>query len=99
MSEPEWIHEEYEPKPATKKQKLILNISLGLALPFCIWAGWFELSRAQTGNWRAWVYTFEWPFFGGVCIYLWNRLRKGDIPKIPKLNLPYTITDENEADK
>jgi hypothetical protein len=49
------------------------------------WVGWFKFSRAQSGNWRAWVYyTFEWPFFGGVVIYLWRRLMHGDIPKIPK---------------
>ncbi len=98
MSEPEWIHEDIEPKPVTKKQKLLLDITLGIALPFCIWAGWFEFSRAHSGNWRAWVYTFEWPFFGVVCIYLWKRLRKGDVPRLPKPNLPYTINDEDEID-
>ena len=30
--------------------------------------------------------TFEWPFFAGVAFYLWRRLTKGDIPRIPRPN-------------
>lgn len=57
-----------------------------VAVPFCMWAGWFEWGRAHQGNWRAWVYTFEWPFFGAIAIYIWRRLTKGDLPKIPRPN-------------
>lgn len=83
---PEWVTNDSQTPPVTKKQKRLLNISLFIALPFCLWAGWFEFGRAQTGNWRAWVYTFEWPFFAGVAFYLWRRLTKGDIPRIPRPN-------------
>ena len=86
-NEPDWLHDD-TPKPVTRRQKIVLDIVLAISLPFCLWAGWFEFTRAQNGNWRAWVYSFEWPFFGGVAIWLWRRLRRGDIPKIPKPRLP-----------
>jgi hypothetical protein len=81
--EPAWIHE-VGTHPISEKQKKWLTIAMLVAVPFCLWAGWFEFGRAQHGNWRAWVYTFEWPFFGAIAIYLWRRLTKGDLPKIPR---------------
>jgi len=84
---PDWVSDGSATPPVTNKQKRILTISLFIVVPFCLWAGWFEFGRAQSGNWRAWVYTFEWPFFAGVSLYLWRRLSKGDVPRIPRPNL------------
>jgi hypothetical protein len=84
---PEWVNNDSATPPITNKQKRILNFSLFIVMPFCLWAGWFEFGRAQNGNWRAWVYTFEWPFFAGVALYLWRRLSRGDIPQIPRPDL------------
>jgi hypothetical protein len=87
-NEPAWIHEKAEGTvPVSAKAKMWLTIGLVVVFPFCIWAGWFEFGRAHQGNWRAWVYTFEWPFFGAIAIYLWRRLIKGDVPKIPRPDL------------
>jgi hypothetical protein len=84
---PDWIHEEDgEPKPISDKGKRWITVAMVFAVPFCMWAGWFEWGRAHQGNWRAWVYTFEWPFFGAIAIYIWRRLTKGDLPKIPRPN-------------
>ncbi|NBW59093.1 MAG: hypothetical protein EBR41_00745, partial [Crocinitomicaceae bacterium] len=77
---PDWVANDSATPPITNKQKRILNISLFVVVPLCLWIGWFEFGRAQDGNWRAWVYTFEWPFFAGVSFYLWRRLTKGEIP-------------------
>lgn len=90
---PDWVSDNSATPPVTDRQKRILNISLFIVVPFCLWAGWFEFGRAQSGNWRAWVYTFEWPFFAAVSLYLWRRLSKGDIPHIPRPNLE-TVDDE-----
>ncbi len=84
---PEWVTNDSATPPITAQQKRRLNISLFVVVPLCLWAGWFEFGRAQDGNWRAWVYTFEWPFFAGVSFYLWRRLTKGDIPRIPRPDL------------
>ena len=96
---PEWVTNDSETPPVTAKQKRILNISLFIVVPFCLWAGWFEFGRAQSGNWRAWVYTFEWPFFAVVSFYLWRRLTKGDIPRIPRPDLKALADEADGKDK
>ena len=93
---PDWVQNNEELKPLTPKQKRYFLAVLAVVIPFCIWAGWFEFGRAQEGNWRAWVYTFEWPFFAGVSYYLWRRLSKGDIPRIPRPDLK-ALADEADG--
>jgi hypothetical protein len=90
---PQWVLDESDPtknsvpQVITPKQKLWLQITIFVAIPFCLWAGWFEFGRAQSGNWRAWVYTFEWPFFAFLAIYLYRRLTNGKPIKIPRPDL------------
>lgn len=95
---PDWVSDGSATPPVTAKQKRILNISLFLVVPFCLWAGWFEFGRAQSGNWRAWVYTFEWPFFAGVSLYLWRRLSRGDVPRIPRPNIDEIAQESDGKD-
>ena len=96
---PDWVSNDSETPPITAKQKRILNFSLFIVVPFCLWAGWFEFGRAQSGNWRAWVYTFEWPFFAGLSFYLWRRLTKGNIPQIPRPDLQALADEADGKDK
>jgi hypothetical protein len=90
---PQWVLDESDPtknsvpQVITRKQKLWLQITIFVAIPFCLWAGWFEFGRAQSGNWRAWVYTFEWPFFAFLAIYLYRRLMNGNPIRIPRPDL------------
>ncbi|CAB4656331.1 MAG: hypothetical protein F2704_01050 [Actinobacteria bacterium] len=99
---PQWVLDENNPdlpEPSaevSKKQRIVLVITLIFVFPFCMWAGWFEFGRAQSGNWRAWVYTFEWPFFGGIAIYLFRRLMRGDVPKIPRPDLDALARAQDE---
>ena len=60
------------------KRALRLHLALLIAVPGCTAAGWFELTRALSGNELSWVYVFEWPFFGGFACYLWWRLVHDD---------------------
>lgn len=39
----------------------------------CLYAGWFELSRARSGNELSWVYVFEWPIFAAFAGFIWWR--------------------------
>jgi hypothetical protein len=39
----------------------------------CLYAGWFELSRARSGNELSWVYAFEWPIFAAFAAFIWWR--------------------------
>ena len=89
---PDWVNQIPIGEPTegpTKKHRFWLRFTLIVVIPFCLWAGWFEFGRAQEGNWRAWVYTFEWPFFGVLAFYLYKKLMRGESIKIkiPKPDL------------
>ena len=93
---PDWVKDGEELKPMSGAQKRNFLLVLAIVIPFCMWAGWFEWQRAHDGHWRAWVYTFEWPFFAGVAIYMYRRFARGDRPQIPRPNLDEL---EKENDK
>jgi hypothetical protein len=99
FSAPDWVKESELTAPAivSTRKKVITTLIIAAVFSFCIWAGWFELARARSGNWRAWVYSFEWPLFAGISIYLWRRIIKGDPIKIPKPDFSQirTIPSEN----
>ena len=35
--------------------------------------GWWQISRAASGNTLSWAYAFEWPIFAGFVVFLWVR--------------------------
>ena len=84
---PEWIDDE-TPRPLSRGQKIAADLTAIVMVPFCFWAGWLEFTRASDGHLIAWVYTFEWPLFGIMGIWLWRRIRKGDFPTFPKIEPP-----------
>jgi hypothetical protein len=53
---------------------LRFHVPLLIGVSVCVFAGWFELSRARQGHTIAWVYAFEWPGFAVVGIYMWWRM-------------------------
>lgn len=83
---PDWVRNQPIEEPnegPTKKQRFWLTFTLFVTIPLFLFLGWFEFGRAQQGNWRAWVYTFEWPLFAVLAIYLWRKLMSGGKFKIP----------------
>lgn len=60
-------------KPALRLHAAMLT---GVALAGA--ATWLEWTRAREGHPIAWVYTFEWPLFAVLGIYLWWRLLHSD---------------------
>jgi hypothetical protein len=48
----------------------------------CLYAGWFELSRARAGNSLSWAYVFEWPFFAAFAAVIWWRTLHEDATKL-----------------
>ena len=50
-----------------------LHIPFVIGVPGCLFAGWFELTRALAGRQVAWVYAFEWPLFAILGTYIWWR--------------------------
>jgi DNA-binding transcriptional regulator of glucitol operon len=51
-----------------------LHATLVVVVGGCIALGWWQLSRALSGNGLSWVYTFEWPFFAAYATYMWWKL-------------------------
>ena len=83
---PDWVRSQPIQEPTdgpTNKQRFWLTFTLIVVIPLFLFLGWFEFGRAQQGNWRAWVYTFEWPLFALLAIYLWRKLMTGGKFKIP----------------
>lgn len=35
--------------------------------------GWWQISRALSGNFLSWAYAVEWPIFAGFTVFLWVR--------------------------
>ena len=97
---PDWVSEQPIEEPSegpTKNQKVFMTVALVVVIPLFLFLGWFEFGRAQQGNWRAWVYTFEWPFFAVLAIYLWRKLMGGGKFKIPTpKDLGFDQDDEKE---
>lgn len=61
---------------------LRLHVPLVLGVTVCLFAGWFELTRARAGHTIAWVYVFEWPAFAVAGVVIWWRLVTGnDAPR------------------
>ena len=58
----------------TSAPALRLHAALLAGLTLAGGATWLEWTRAHDGHAIAWVYTFEWPLFAALGIYLWWRL-------------------------
>ncbi len=54
-----------------KSRVLRLHLPLVVGVSVCLFAGWFELSRARAGRTIAWVYAVEWPLFAVAGIVMW----------------------------
>jgi hypothetical protein len=61
-------------------------------------ATWLEWTRAREGHPIAWVYTFEWPLFAVLGIYLWWRLLRAEEDPGPVPVSPAGTADAAEAD-
>lgn len=53
---------------------LKLHAVMVLGVAGSVAAAWFEWTRALSGHELAWAYSFEWPIFALMGIYLWWRL-------------------------
>lgn len=52
-------------------RSLLLHLTLVLAVPVCLLAGWWQVQRALGGHTLSFVYVFEWPAFAGVAVWAW----------------------------
>lgn len=69
---------EQQEKPARNRKRDFwqLDVPLIIVLGICISATVIEVSRAGDGNWRAAVYSIEWPLIGAFAIWMWVRFKR-----------------------
>ena len=45
-----------------------------MVVPGCLALGWWQATRALSGNTLSWAYTFEWPIFAAYAVFMWWKL-------------------------
>lgn len=56
------------------RRAVLAHIGLVVVVPFCLVAGWWQVSRARSGNLLSWTYAVEWPLFAAVAAVMWWQL-------------------------
>lgn len=68
--------------PLLSRRAFRYHVPLVLGVAVCLYAGWFELTRARAGHVVAWVYVVEWPTFAVAGVVIWWRMVTGrDAPR------------------
>lgn len=71
------VEEEREKAPRSRRRDFWqLDLPLIVVLGICISATVIEVGRAGAGNWRAAVYSIEWPIIGAFAIWMWVRFKR-----------------------
>lgn len=53
---------------------IVLTVMLVLTVPACLFAGWWQWQRAQSGNALSYGYMVEWPIFAVLAVAGWWQL-------------------------
>jgi integral membrane protein len=56
------------------RRAFLLHTEVAIVAPACVVAGWWQATRALSGNELSWVYSIEWPLFALVAIGGWWHL-------------------------
>jgi hypothetical protein len=52
----------------------VLHFLLVTLVPGCLFAGWWQVHRALSGNLLSYFYSFEWPLFAVLAMIGWWQL-------------------------
>jgi hypothetical protein len=56
------------------RRAVFLHIEFSLLASGCLVAGWWQVTRALSGNGLSWFYSAEWPGFALIAVYGWWHL-------------------------
>ena len=56
------------------RRALVWHALLLIIVPGCLFAGWWQIHRALSGNWLSWAYSVEWPVFAIIAVVGWWQL-------------------------
>jgi integral membrane protein len=60
------------------RRALLLHLEVVVIAPGCAVAGWWQATRALSGNGLSWFYSVEWPVFALLAIWGWWHLLHED---------------------
>jgi hypothetical protein len=50
---------------------LALHAAVAIVVPGCLYAGWWQATRAMSGNFLSYLYAVEWPVFAIIAVVGW----------------------------
>ncbi len=53
---------------------MTFHVLVATIVPFCLFAGWWQVNRALSGNLLSYAYSVEWPAFAVIAIIGWWQL-------------------------
>ena len=56
------------------KRALVYHAILLILVPGCLFAAWWQVHRAMSGNLLSYAYSVEWPVFAGIAVVGWWQL-------------------------
>jgi hypothetical protein len=56
------------------RRAFFLHFLLVTVVPGCLFAGWWQVHRALSGNLLSYLYSVEWPFFAVLGLVAWWQL-------------------------
>jgi len=60
------------------RRALTLHLAVVLWVPGCLFAGWWQVTRALDGNGLSYLYSVEWPVLALVGVWVWWSLLHTD---------------------
>ncbi|WP_432900093.1 hypothetical protein ACQP1S_25645 [Micromonospora matsumotoense] len=52
---------------------ILRHVALVVLVTGFLALGWWQISRAASGNTLSWAYAVEWPIFAGFVVFVWWR--------------------------
>ena len=56
------------------RRAVTFHVLLAIIVPFCLFAGWWQVNRALSGNLLSYAYSVEWPAFAVIAVIGWWQL-------------------------
>jgi hypothetical protein len=56
------------------RRAVALHLTVLVVVPTFLFLGWWQFTRATSGNDLSWAYTFEWPIFAAYAVFMWWKL-------------------------
>jgi len=66
----------------TRQRDVALTVLTALLVPGFLAMGYWQLTRALSGNTLSWAYVFEWPLFAAYLLYIRWRLAREHQPTV-----------------